>query len=132
MLKIIFLQVFSLVIITSVVCSKFEPVNHVSSTPKESLQKDLNDFLNLIPVESIRNLTKFFYANDEAMHESYDYLREKGFQLVVENLSKFTLVKKFTTFLNDSGVNLADLAKRIEAIVLTSDELKSIDGNCSK
>lgn len=112
----------------SVVGSRIEPINHVSNEPQDSLQKDLNEFINLIPIVEIRNLTKFFYGNDEAMRHSYDYLRNKGYKLVVEGLSKLTLVRKFTSFLNDSGVNFAELGKRIETIVLTSDELKTIDG----
>lgn len=109
-------------------CSAIEPIEH--NTSGGSLQKDLSEFLNIIPVDDIRNLTKFFYANDKAMRGSYDYLRDDGFRLVVENLSKLTLVKKFTTFLNDTGVSFAELAKQIEKIVLTSEEVKSIVGNC--
>lgn len=95
------------------------------------MQKDMNDFVNIIPVDDIRNLTEFFYSNDEAMRDSYDYLRDHGFKLVVESLSKLSLVKKFTTFLNDTGVDFVELAKRVEKIVLTREEAKSIDGNCS-
>lgn len=111
-----------------VLCSKLEPIRHIADNG--NLQKDLSEFVNIIPVDDIRNLTKFFYANDAAMRESYDYLRDDGYKLVVENLSKLTLVKKFTTFLNDTGVNFAELLKRIEKIVLTSEEAKSIVGNC--
>lgn len=129
MLLFVILQIILMLVPDSVVGSKLEPINHVSNIPQETLQKDLSEFLNLIPIAEISNLTKFFYSNDESMRQSYDYLRNKGCKLVVESLSKLTLVKKFTSFLNDSGVNFAELGKRIETIVLTSGELESIDGN---
>lgn len=128
MWKLATFSVLLIVLNNFAICSTNESIKQDASS--ESLQKDLSEFLNIIPVDDIRNLTKFFYANDEAMRESYDYLRDDGFKLVVENLSKLTLVKKFTTFLNDTGVNFAELAKRIEKIVLTNEEAKSIVGNC--
>lgn len=114
----------------SVFGSKLDVIKHVQSEKSGSLQNDLNEFLNIIPVDDIRNLTEYFYANDEAMRNSYDYLRTDGYKLVVENFSSLTLVKKFTAFLNDTGVNFAELGKRIEKIVLTDEEAKSIVGNC--
>jgi site-specific recombinase XerD len=116
----------------SVICLKLEPIKQVQSETSSSLQSDLNDFLNIISVDDIRNLTEFFYINDQAMRESYDYLRDDGVKMAVNSLRQLSLVKKFTTFLNDTGVNFAELGKRIERIVLTRDEAKSLDGNCSK
>lgn len=123
-------MVLLLVVIDYSFGSKVEPIQHVQ-VQDGSLQKDLNEFLNIIPVDDIRNLTKFFYANDEAMRDSYEYLRDEGIKLIVENLSTLSLVKKFTTFLNDTGVNFAELEKRVEGIVLTREDTRSIVGNCS-
>lgn len=118
------------VIVTNcVICwSHIEAINFQppSSGEKSSLHQDLCDFLNIFPVEDIRNLTKHFYANDRDMRESYDYLRGEGYREIVENLSQISIFKKFTSFLNDSGVNFADLRKQIEKIVLTSEETDSI------
>lgn len=114
---------------TLVLSSKLEPRKHEENEPAGFLQKDLYDFVNIIPVSDIRNLTKFFYSNDKAMRKSYNYLRDDGFKLVFENLSTLTLVKKFTTFLNESGVNFSELSKRLEGILLTREESKSIVGN---
>lgn len=128
--KMFKLLISTLLISTTIVLSsKLESRINISNEPAGFLQKDLNDFLNIIPVNDIRNLTKFFYSNDKAMQESYNYLRDDGFRLVVENLSTLSLVKKFTTFLNESGVNFAELGKRLEGILLTREEAKSIVGN---
>lgn len=129
MSKLVFV-VLLIVVIDCSCGSKVEPIQHVQ-VQDGSLQKDLNEFLSIIPVDDIRNLTKFFYANDEAMRDSYEYLRDEGIKLIVDNLSTLSLVKKFTTFLNDTGVNLAELEKRVEGIVLTREDTKSIVGNCS-
>lgn len=130
MFKLIILTLFLSVATNTVICTKFEVIKHVQNEKSGSLQKDLSEFFNIIPISDIRNLTEYFYANDEAMRESYNYLRSDGYKLVLESVSTLTLVKKFTTFLNDSGVNFAELGKRIEKIVLTDEEAKSIAGNC--
>lgn len=130
MFKLVKLSVLLIIVSSCAFCSKLEVIKHVQSEPG-SLQKDLSEFLNIIPVDDIRNLTEYFYENDEKMRKSYDYLRTDGYKLVVESVFKLTLVKKFTTFLNDTGVNFAELGKRIEKIVLTDEEAKSIVGNCS-
>lgn len=125
------LIVLLMIVTDCAICSKLELIKHVQSeSTAGSLQNDLDDFLRIIPVDDIRNLTEYFYANDEAMRESYDYVRDHGVKLVCESLSQLSLVKKFTAFLNDTGVNFAALGKRIEEIVLTGDEAKSIVGNC--
>lgn len=120
-----------IVIVTNcVICwSHVEAIKHFppsSSGEKSSLHQDLCDFLNVIPVEDIRNLTKHFYANDKDMRGSYDYLRDEGYRKIVEKLSQISIFKKFTSFLNDSGVNFAELRKKIEKFVLTSEETDSI------
>jgi hypothetical protein len=130
MLKLLTLSVLLVAVNKCAVCSKLEVIKHVQSE-SGSLQKDLSEFLNIVPVDDIRNLTEYFYANDEAMRESYNYLRTDGYKIVVKSISTLTLVKKFTTFLNDTGVNFAELGKQIEKIVLTDEEAKSIVGNCS-
>lgn len=115
-------------IVTNCVISSnhVEAIKTVEFADQSSLHNDLSDFLNLIPIEDIRNLTKYFYANDADMRASYDYLRSEGFQKIVENLSQISILKKFMNFLNDSGVNFAELEKKIEKIVLTNEETDSI------
>lgn len=112
-------------------CSRLEPFQHFQEvSSRDSLQKDLSEFMSIIPVDDIHNLTEFFYANDAAMRNSYNYLRDEGFARICQSLSTLTLVKKFTSFLNESGVNVAELGKRVEKIVLTKEEAAAIVGNC--
>lgn len=110
--------------------SKLELVPYAQESA-ESLQNDFREFMEIIPVESIHNLTEFFYENDAAMRASYCYLRDDAFPKILENLARLSLVTKFRSFLNDSGVNIADLGKRIEKIVLTKEEAETLVGNCS-
>ena len=121
---------FVVLISASVYSAKLEPLTTVEAQASGSLQKDLNEFINIIPVEDIRNLTEFFYSNDAAMRNSYCYLRDEGFKRILKSLSTLSLVKKFVSFLNDTGVNFAELGNRLEKIVLTRREAETIVGNC--
>lgn len=96
---------------------------------KGGIQEDLKDFVNIIPTDDIRNLTKYYYASDPAMRSSYDYLRDDGFQRILNSLSTLTLVKKFTNFLTDKGVVLSEIAQHFEKIVLTVSDCAEIAGN---
>lgn len=118
-----------LILVTNfAICSHVAPISHYQSGRESALHRDMCEFLSVIPIDDIRNLSKHFYANDEQMRESYDYLRSEGYKRIADSLSQITILKKFTGFLNDTGVNFADLKKRIERIVLTSEETKSIVG----
>lgn len=130
MLKLITYSLLLIAVTKSAICSIVEPIKHVQGDASGSLQRDLNEFVNIVPVDSIRNLTEYFYANDGRMRDSYDYLRDRGFKLVVENLSQLTLVEKLTVALKETGVNFAELGEGVEKIVLTDEEAQSIDGNC--
>jgi hypothetical protein len=121
----------SLIVIVTVtncvICpSHVEAIKDLQLSPVGSLHQDVCDFLNILPIDDIRNLTKHFYANDKGMREAYDYLRDEGYRKVVESLTQISIFKKFTNFLNDSGVNFAELRKKIEKIVLTNEETDSI------
>lgn len=93
-----------------------------------NLQEDLKEFVNIIPADDIRNLTKYYYASDPSMRNSYDYLRDDGYKRILHSLSSLTLVEKFSTFLNDKGVILSELAQHFGAIVLTKENCAEIAG----
>lgn len=126
------LKICALLIVASncALCSHIEPINHYQTGKENTLQRDLSEFIGIIPIEEIRNLTRHFYAHDEAMRQSYDYLRNEGFRKISDTLSQITILKKFVGYLNDTGVNVAELKRRLERIVLTNEETKSIVGEC--
>jgi len=124
-------SVLLIMVTNSAICSRIEPIKHYPSVPTSgTLQHDLQEFLTLVPIDDIRNLTQHFYANDEMMRESYDYLRHDGHRFVLDKLAKLTILRKFASYLNDTGVNFAVLGQQVERIVLTDEETQSIVGNC--
>jgi hypothetical protein len=112
-------------------CSHVAPINHYQSGRENTLHRDLCEFIKVIPIDDIRNLTRHFYANDATMRDSYDYLRNEGFRKISQSLSQISMLRKLYGHLNESGVNFAELKKRFGRIVLTDDETKSIAGELS-
>lgn len=105
-----------------------ESINHFQNGNENTLQKDLCDFIDILPIEDVRNLTKHFYANDKQMRDSYDYLRNEGLKLIDNYLSQMSILTKFIGLLNDTGVNIKELNKKMEKLVLTKEETDAIAG----
>jgi hypothetical protein len=123
-----FFAVLTFVANCAICSAHIESINHFQNENENTLYKDFCDFIDILPIDEIRNLTKHFYANDEEMRESYDYLRNDGYKLIKDRLSQVAILKKFSGFLNDTGVNLSEFEKKIERIVLTNEETDSIVG----
>lgn len=99
-------------------------------TGVSSLQRDLEDLVDIIPYDDIRNLTEYYYASDTAMRNSYNYLRDEGFNRIVSSLQTLPLVEKLSTYFTKRSVNLKKLAERMGSIVLTKEECDVIEGSC--
>lgn len=45
-------------------------IDTLNDCRQTGLQEDLKEFVNIIPIEDVRNLTKFYYGSDSAMRNS--------------------------------------------------------------
>lgn len=124
-----------LIVLSVSVCSsiaenrKIQPIKHYEPEPVHHLQNDLNEFLDIIPVDEIKNLTIYFYTNDEKMRESYDFMKNEGFSEMKRQLSELTIMDKLSQFFNESGVNLDRIDKRLSGLTLSDEEITSFNGN---
>lgn len=124
-----------LIVLSMSVCSsiaenhKIQPIKHYELKPVHRLQYDLNEFLDIIPVDEIKNLTIYFYTNDEKMRESYNFMKNEGFSEMKRQLSELTIMDKLSQFFNESGVNLDRIDKRLSGLTLSDQEITSLNGN---
>lgn len=126
------MKAVTLLILFELIAINFASIEqHHIANSNGNLQQDINEFLDLIPIDDIRNLTMYFYANDESMRNAYDYLRNDGYKFATHRLSEVAMVRTIFLQLKDKGVKLADMEKQIKKIVLTDEEAKSIVGNCT-
>jgi hypothetical protein len=109
-------------------CYNLKPIKHIEEQPQHHLQADLDDFIDLIPLDDIRNLTVYYYANDESMRESYDFLNGEGYKIVKEDLFGLHEFKLFNDFFNESGVKIDKLMNRFAKFSLSNTEVNSING----
>lgn len=124
-----------LIVLSMSVCSsiaenhKIQPIKHYVPKPFHHLQYDLNEFFNIIPVDEIKNLTIYFYTNDDKMRGSYDFMKNEGFSEMKRQLSELTIMDKLSQFFNESGVNLDRIDKRLSGLTLSDEEITSLNGN---
>lgn len=109
-------------------CYNLKPIKHIEQQPQHHLQEDFDDFIDLIPLDDIRNLTIYFYANDESMRESYDFLNGEAYNTVKDDLFGLHEFKLFKDFFNESGVKIDRLINRFAKFSLTKAEVNSING----
>lgn len=124
------MKIVTLLILYDLIVVNFASIEqHHIATTNGNLQQDIGDFLDLIPVDDIRNLTKYFYANDESMRNAYEYLRNDGYKFAIHRLRDEPIVQLVAKKLNESGVKLTFMEEKVKGILLTQDEAESIFGN---
>ena len=52
---------------------------HVSDTGTHSLQDELKDFMALVPVDKVHEITLDYLANDTELHNAFAYIHSKEF-----------------------------------------------------
>lgn len=108
--------------------SKIAPIQHIEEIPEHHLQQDIYDFINLVPVEEIKNLTIYFYANDEEMRNSYDFLVGEDYIRISDELWSLKEMKSLSKFFNESGVRFDKLMQRFKAFSISEEELEAVTG----
>lgn len=111
--------------------SKIAPIQHIEEIPEHHLQQDIYDFIDLVPVEEIKNLTIYFYANDEEMRNSYDFLVGEDYTRISNELWNLKEMKSLSKFFNESGVRFDKLMQRFKAFSISEDELEAVTGEFS-
>lgn len=90
------------------------PTKAVSSTGRKSnLQSDLNDFLELIPADEIKEKLDEYYRNDDDVRHIYEYLSSKEFYELGKHLLEMQHVKEVLQYFNRKGFNIKSLVRKV-------------------
>lgn len=112
--------------------ANINPIKHVEEIPEHHLQKDLNDFIDLVPLDDIKNLTIYYYTHDENMRKSYEFLTGENYTAIKNELFGLYEFKMLNDFFNESGVKFDNLLKRLEQFSLPLDEVRAIKGKITR
>lgn len=95
------------------------PVSNVKKdAPSTStLQRDLNDFLTLMPVDEIKRLSYYYYEHDEEVRAAYDYLNGQEFQIIKRHIMNLKEMKGFLRTMSEADINVMELVDRLGGIL---------------
>lgn len=99
------LQIFFLLTITSGIFAHAVP-----ALEQRSLQDDLQDFLDLIPFEQIKNTIQEYLDNDAEVQEAFEYLKSDEFaaawKYAIEHPDILEILDYLQVFFLDFGKHL--------------------------
>lgn len=80
---------------------------------KSDLQIDLNDFLELLPTDEIKEKIEEYYRNDMDVQHIFEYLSSKEFHELRKYLLDMQDVKEVLQYLNRKGFNVKLLIRKV-------------------
>ncbi|XP_051166231.1 uncharacterized protein LOC127284686 isoform X2 [Leptopilina boulardi] len=91
------------------------PIDNESSSSllSSGLEKDLKDFLALVPVQEIQEIVLEYLSNDADFQETLEYLVSKEFTSLVLEIEAMQDVKVFLKYLHDSGLDVYNLLNQL-------------------
>lgn len=84
---------------------------------QSNLLKDIQDFIDLIPVPDVRAKIQEFYRNDRDVQQIYDYVNGKEFLSIKKKLLDVREVREFLNYLNGIGLNIKEILHRVDGLM---------------
>lgn len=82
-------------------------------TKKSDLQNDINDFLDLIPADEVKEKFEEYYRNDMDVHHIYEYFGSKEFYELRKYVLDLQDVKEVLQYMHRKGCNFKMLVRKI-------------------
>lgn len=76
---------------------------------KTTLQTDLFEFIDLIPVDEVNELKVRYYVSDPKVRQAFDYLKSYDYSFVHRDLCELHAVKRAVAFMEGRGMNLTEV-----------------------
>lgn len=96
--------------------------------PLTALELSLESFLAQIPSEKIQNMTATMYLESAVAREASNFLRSREFLDAKDKLLEASEVQEFVKFLNQSGLNLVRLVRKVGCRTGIPVTIRSEDG----
>lgn len=83
---------------------------------QKSLQDDFKEFVDLIPVEKLKQIT-CNYKDDSEVQAAIQYLRSKEFAILVAAVREKNTWIEFKEYLNNAGINVEEVIAAVHNII---------------
>ncbi|KAL0116893.1 hypothetical protein PUN28_010039 [Cardiocondyla obscurior] len=70
------------------------------------LYKDIQDFLDLIPVERLLEITLEYYAGDAEFQNLVRYLQSEKFKELVQEVENLSEIEELMNYIHDAGIDI--------------------------
>lgn len=94
-------------------CTAFE----VRTFKKSDLERDLEDFVELIPVDEIFEITLEYMSDDEEFQKVVEYLQSKKFRQLVIDIEAIREVHVLMKYLEKAGIDVYEMVNRLNDLL---------------
>ncbi|XP_062541983.1 uncharacterized protein LOC134209980 [Armigeres subalbatus] len=84
-----------------------------AAPPSRTLEDDLQDFLNLLPVDKLTDLVVRYFTTDKEFQEAFAYLQGAEFAAVWNQFFALKEVKDVLNYLEEAGLAVYDLLNQV-------------------
>lgn len=82
-----------------------------------TLQSNINEFIELIPVTEVKKKLMEYYRNDRDVQQIYDYANGKDFLAMKKRLLDVREIKDFQQYLNAVGLNIKEILHKLDTLL---------------
>ncbi|XP_029172515.1 protein G12 [Nylanderia fulva] len=81
------------------------------------LHKDIQEFLDLIPVEEVIAITLQYYEEDDEFQSMVEYFQTDEFKDLVEAVENMKEVKKLMDYIHDAGIDIYKMVNMLNDVL---------------
>lgn len=86
-----------------------EAIGTTYSDGRTTLQTDIFEFIDLIPVDEVNELKVRYYLSDPRVRQAFDYLQNYDYTFVQRDLCAMDEIKRAVAFVESRGMNLKEI-----------------------
>lgn len=94
--------------------TKYQKVKHVQNVNKSDINRDVNDFIDLIPTTEVRAKLDEYYRNDMDVQHIVEYFNSKEFLEFRKNIFDLHDIVDLLQYLNADGLNVKSIFKKVD------------------
>ncbi|KAG5332150.1 G12 protein, partial [Acromyrmex charruanus] len=80
-----------------------------------NLHKDIQEFIDLVPIEKVIQITLQYFTEDEDFQRMIKYFRSEGFKQLVKDVEALPEIKVFMDYIHNAGIDIYKIVNELNS-----------------